>query len=216
MPINTAFWVLLKVFSRQPIYRSISVSRISAAPDAGTLECFVDMLEYGGETSESEAAGTGKLLKKSPQDAPLTRRLHGVKGSDRALIDDASAPRISMSQTILLVDDDDAVRELFARMLRSAYEVLEACSSKQARQRFDEYVGRIDLLICDVVMPGGNGPQLAEALILVDPTLRLLYVSGYPPDTEVLPGYPAPHIDFLQKPFSGKQLVARVASLLSN
>ena len=121
-----------------------------------------------------------------------------------------------MSQTILLVDDDDAVRELFARMLRSTYEVLEACSSKQARQKYDDYEGRIDLLICDVVMPGGNGPQLAEALILVDPTLRLLFVSGYPPDTEVLPGYPAPHVDFLQKPFSGRQLVARVASLLSN
>ena len=121
-----------------------------------------------------------------------------------------------MSQTILLVDDDDAVRELFARMLRATYEVLEACSSKQARQKYDDYEGRIDLLICDVVMPGGNGPQLAEALILVDPSLRLLFVSGYPPDTEVHPGYPAPHVDFLQKPFSGRQLVARVASLLAN
>ena len=139
-----------------------------------------------------------------------------VTGGERASIGGALASRISMSQTILLVDDDDAVRELFARMLRSAYEVLEACSSKQARQKYDEYEGRIDLLICDVVMPGGNGPQLAEALILVDPTLRLLFVSGYPPDTEVLPGYPAPHVDFLQKPFSGRQLVARVASLLEN
>jgi two-component system cell cycle sensor histidine kinase/response regulator CckA len=139
-----------------------------------------------------------------------------VESSHGALVDRASTSRISMSQTILLVDDDDAVRELFARMLRSAYEVLEACSSKQARQKYDEHEGRIDLLICDVVMPGGNGPQLAEALILVDPTLRLLFVSGYPPDTEVLPGYPAPHVDFLQKPFSGRQLVARVASLLAN
>jgi DNA-binding NtrC family response regulator len=157
-----------------------------------------------------------RLLKHGPQDAHSSRRLHGGTAGVRALIDDAAAPRISMSQTILLVDDDDAVRELFARMLRSAYEVLEACSSKQARQAFDDYAGRIDLLICDVVMPGGNGPQLAEALMAVDPTLRLLYVSGYPPDTEVLPGYPAPHIDFLQKPFSGRQLVARVASLLAN
>jgi two-component system cell cycle sensor histidine kinase/response regulator CckA len=159
---------------------------------------------------DATAAGgrTLELLDRTTQDAAGARRLHGEKSGDRA-------PQISMSQTILLVDDDDAVRELFARMLRSTYEVLEACSSKQARQRFDEYKGRIDLLICDVVMPGGNGPQLAEALIQVDPSLRLLYVSGYPPDTEVLPGYPAPHVDFLQKPFSGKQLVARVATLLA-
>jgi CheY-like chemotaxis protein len=156
------------------------------------------------------AGGQGlELLDRSPQEATDTRRLHGEKTGART-------PRISMSRTILLVDDDDAVRELFARMLRSTYEVLEACSSKQARQRFDEHQGKIDLLICDVVMPGGNGPQLAEALIQVDPALRLLYVSGYPPDTEVLPGYPAPHIDFLQKPFSGRQLVARVAVLLAN
>jgi two-component system cell cycle sensor histidine kinase/response regulator CckA len=180
------------------------------------MECFVDMLGYNDETSEARPAESVSLLKKEPQATRVLRRLHGVKAGDRAVIDDAAAPRISMSQTILLVDDDDAVRELFARMLRSTYEVLEACSSKQARQQFDEYDGRIDLVICDVVMPGGNGPQLAEALMLVDPTLRLLYVSGYPPDTEVLPGYPAPHIDFLQKPFSGRQLVARVATLLSN
>jgi two-component system cell cycle sensor histidine kinase/response regulator CckA len=180
------------------------------------MECFVDVLGHDDRTSGAQTADSVMLCKKDTQDARSGRRLHGVKAGDRALIDDAAVPQISMSQTILLVDDDDAVRELFARMLRSAYEVLEACSSKQARQKFDEYVGRIDLLICDVVMPGGNGPQLAEALMLVDPTLRLLYVSGYPPDTEVLPGYPAPHIDFLQKPFSGRQLVARVASLLSN
>jgi len=167
------------------------------------------------ETSAARAAESIGLLTRDPQDARATRRLHGVTG-DRARIDDAVVPRISMSQTILLVDDDDAVRELFARMLRATYEVLEACSSKQARQKYDDYEGRIDLLICDVVMPGGNGPQLAEALILVDPSLRLLFVSGYPPDTEVLPGYPAPHVDFLQKPFSGRQLVARVASLLAN
>jgi two-component system, cell cycle sensor histidine kinase and response regulator CckA len=172
------------------------------------------MLEYGNDSSR-RAAESLELLK-APKDAHASRRLPEEKSDVRALIVGASVPPISMSQTILLVDDDDAVRELFARMLRQAYHVLEACSSKQARQKFDEHEGRIDLLICDVVMPGGNGPQLAEALILVDPTLRLLFVSGYPPDTEVLPGYPAPHVDFLQKPFSGRQLVARVASLLSN
>lgn len=174
------------------------------------------MLVCDDEISARAGAEALKLLRKVPQDARANRRLHEEKGDERALIDGSSARQISMSQTILLVDDDDAVRELFARMLRSGYEVLEACSSKQARQKFDEHEGRIDLLICDVVMPGGNGPQLAEALILVDPQLRLLYVSGYPPDTEVLPGYPAPHVDFLQKPFSGRQLVARVATLLAD
>jgi DNA-binding NtrC family response regulator len=173
------------------------------------------MLEYGNDSSTRRAAASLKLLK-GPQDAHGSRRLPGEKDGDRTQIEGAPFPRTSMSQTILLVDDDDAVRELFAKMLRSAYQVLEACSSKQARQMFDEHEGHIDLLICDVVMPGGNGPQLAEALMLIDPSLRVLFVSGYPPDTEVLPGYPAPHVDFLQKPFSGRQLVARVASLLAN
>ena len=162
------------------------------------------------------AEGEAPNPPKGTQDARDTRRLFGEKEGDPALTGGVSAVRTSMTQTILLVDDDDAVRELFAKMLRSGYTVLEACSSRQARQRYDEHEGRIDLLICDVVMPGGNGPQLAEALFRVDPTLRLLYVSGYPPDTEVLPGYPAPHVDFLQKPFSGRQLVDRVATLLKN
>jgi len=173
------------------------------------------MLEYVNDSSTPRAAASLKLLK-APQEAHGSGRLAGEKNGVRAQIEGTPFPRTSMSQTILLVDDDDAVRELFARMLRSVYQVLEACSSKQARQKFDEHEGHIDLLICDVVMPGGNGPQLAEALMLVDPSLRLLFVSGYPPDTEVLPGYPAPHVDFLQKPFSGRQLVARVASLLAN
>jgi len=175
------------------------------------------MLEYGNESSTGRAAGSLTLLK-SPQDAHGSGRLPGETDGVRAHAEATSVPRkpMSQSQTILLVDDDDAVRELFAKMLRSSYHVLEASSSKQARQKFDEYEGHIDLLICDVIMPGGNGPQLAEALILIDPSLRLLFVSGYPPDTEVLPGYPAPHVDFLQKPFSGRQLVARVASLLAN
>jgi CheY-like chemotaxis protein len=215
MPETIQARVRLKLSGLQPITHAISVNSIAVAFGAGTLE-YVDMLGYDDQTSAAQTADPVMRQKKDPQDPLSGRRLHRVKAGDRALIDDAAVPRVSMSQTILLVDDDDAVRELFARMLRSAYEVLEACSSKQARQKFDEYVGRIDLLICDVVMPGGNGPQLAEALMLVDPTLRLLYVSGYPPETEVLPGYPAPHIDFLQKPFSGRQLVARVASLLSN
>jgi CheY-like chemotaxis protein len=163
--------------------------------------------------AESEAPDS---LEKGAKAAMDGRRLLSRKAGDLVSAADVSVPRKSMTQTILLVDDDDAVRELFAMVLRSGYVVLEACSSKEARERYEQHDGRIDLLICDVVMPGGNGPQLAEALIGVDPTLRLLFVSGYPPETEVLPGYPAPHVDFLQKPFSGRQLVDRVATLLKN
>ena len=77
------------------------------------------MLGYDDETSAARAGESVGLLKRGPQDARASRRLDGVPAGDRALIDGSSARQISMSQTILLVDDDDAVRELFARMLRS-------------------------------------------------------------------------------------------------
>jgi two-component system cell cycle sensor histidine kinase/response regulator CckA len=121
-----------------------------------------------------------------------------------------------LSETILLVDDDDAVRDLFVGVLRlRGYQVLEAASGEQAREVFDNFDGRVDLLISDVVMPGLSGPELARVLTLADPTLRLLFVSGYPQEDDALPTGAPSRVGFLLKPFSARQLVERVATLLA-
>jgi len=122
-----------------------------------------------------------------------------------------------MSETILLVDDNAGLRDLLAPTLRfCGYTVLEADSGEEARHVFERHEGRIDLLVCDIVMPGMSGPQLAETLIQTAPTLRLLFISGYQLALETFPVRLSVSADFLQKPFTLKRLVDRVDRALAN
>jgi len=122
-----------------------------------------------------------------------------------------------MSETILLVDDNAGLRDLLAPTLRfCGYTVLEADSGEQARRVFERHEGRVDLLVCDIVMPGMSGPQLAETLIQTAPAMRLLFISGYQLTLESFPVRLSVSADFLQKPFTLKRLVDRVDRALAN
>ncbi len=88
------------------------------------------------------------------------------------------------SETILLADDQEALRRVAARVLREAgYEVLEAASGDDAIALSDAHQGTIDLLLTDLVMPGTNGYQLAETLRGSRPQSKTLFMSGHPPST---------------------------------
>jgi CheY-like chemotaxis protein len=116
--------------------------------------------------------------------------------------------------TILLVEDEDPLRAVVARMLGQAgYRVLDARNAKEARQLFEQYKDDVALLVTDVIMPEMNGPALAQRLVAERPELRVLFVSGY---TEELPVLNAPggKSQFLAKPFSSATLVSAVAELL--
>ncbi len=124
----------------------------------------------------------------------------------------AAAPR-GGSETILLVEDEPGIRALMAQSLRRlGYEVLEAADATAARRLVAGR--RIDLLLSDVVMPGTDGPTLAEALLAEQPDLRILFVSGYAPG--LVPGRPAVErrYAFLSKPFDAATLAARVREVL--
>ena len=83
-------------------------------------------------------------------------------------------------ETVLVVDDEAAVRTLVARLLKiQGYTVLEAENAKQALEMCSSHHRSIDLLVTDVVMPGISGPQLAERVMSLEPAARVLYVSGY-------------------------------------
>ncbi len=118
------------------------------------------------------------------------------------------------SATILLVEDEDPLRAVVARMLAQAgYRVLDARSPSEAIQLFVEHQADIALLVTDVIMPEMNGPALAQRLVALRPELRVLFVSGY---TEELPVLNAPggKSQFLAKPFSSTTLIAAVAEML--
>ena len=117
------------------------------------------------------------------------------------------------TETILLVEDDAAVRDLSKRILQSSgYTVLDAPDGQTALQAAAEHTAPIHLLITDHVMPRMSGSQLAEALARIHPETRMLVMSGYA--DHMLPGLPSGGDDLLQKPFSPMTLAKKVREVL--
>nr|WP_320013285.1 response regulator [uncultured Desulfobulbus sp.] len=105
--------------------------------------------------------------------------------------------------TVLLVEDEPAILEMATLLLESlGYSVLAAHAPSQALQVAQEYDGRIDLLITDVVMPEMNGPQLAQKILLLRPELRQLFMSGYSSGVMEHHGMKDKNVHFIHKPFT--------------
>jgi len=119
------------------------------------------------------------------------------------------------TETILLVEDDAAVRGLSARALREAgYEVLVAPTPADALDLSTSTAGTIHLLVTDVVMAGMSGKTLADAISALRPDMRILFVSGYTENTIVRHGVLEPGVHFLSKPFTPTKLREQVRSVL--
>jgi len=117
--------------------------------------------------------------------------------------------------TVLLVEDEVAVRSVTQRMLKAAgHQVLVAESGEQALALAELHSGSIDLLVTDVVMAKIGGPELAQRLVAVRPELKVLFISGYT-QNQVPAGAGNPGIDFLHKPFTYEALKEKVSALLS-
>lgn len=113
-----------------------------------------------------------------------------------------------------MVEDAEALRDLTRRLLeRQGYEVLTAANADDARRQFDRRPS-IDVLLTDVVMPGGSGPELTRQLVQRRPGLKVVYMSGYTEDTIVHHGVLAAGIAFLQKPFTGESLGWKIQEVL--
>ncbi|HET8625706.1 MAG TPA: response regulator, partial [Gemmatimonadales bacterium] len=107
------------------------------------------------------------------------------------------------TETILVAEDDAVVRLLAVRTLREAgYTVLEADTAAAGLALAAAHPGPIHLLLTDVVMPGGSGRDLAEALLPRWPHLRVIFMSGYTSDVVLRRGVVEESVRFLAKPFS--------------
>jgi two-component system, cell cycle sensor histidine kinase and response regulator CckA len=121
----------------------------------------------------------------------------------------------SGGETILLVEDDPAVRRMAAEVLLSTgYRVLAAPSGADALRVAAEYDGRLDLLLTDVVMPGMTGPELARQFMAKFPRIRILYMSGYTDDAIERHGFRERTMRVLQKPFTHDTLAQGVREAL--
>jgi CheY-like chemotaxis protein/two-component sensor histidine kinase len=117
------------------------------------------------------------------------------------------------SGTVLVVEDDDAVRKLVAKILSEAgWRVLVTSSAREALS-LANWEPSIDVLVTDVVMPEINGHELAQRLLALRPDLRVLYISGYTPDVVRARGVVASQEAFLQKPFTAAVLTQTVLEL---
>jgi CheY-like chemotaxis protein len=138
----------------------------------------------------SEAAPVAALL-----EAPLRTTGHG--------------------ETLLVVEDEDALRDVAGRILSGAgYRVLAADGGGQALELAALHEGAIDLLVSDVVMPGMLGKELAERLTCVRPDTRVLYMSGYAQPVLASQGTLEPGVALLEKPFTAADLLSAVRKRL--
>ncbi|HWE44036.1 MAG TPA: response regulator [Gemmatimonadaceae bacterium] len=122
----------------------------------------------------------------------------------------------SSGQTVLVVDDDAAVRAVAKRILeRAGYRVLSAVSAAEAESVWASHDGPIDLLMTDLMMPDTNGADLAKHFIAARPQSRVLYTSGYTGENVVRRGLIAGDASFLAKPFSIDDALAKVHQALT-
>jgi two-component system, cell cycle sensor histidine kinase and response regulator CckA len=136
--------------------------------------------------------------------------------SDPVRLPRTEATVLTGTETILLVEDEDAVRTLAGKVLRGlGYTVLEATLAREAVEIAGKHAPGIDLLLTDVVMPGHSGAELARMLMDSLPKLKVLYMSGYTDEAIIHHGVLAANIAYLQKPFTPTALATKVREVLS-
>jgi two-component system, cell cycle sensor histidine kinase and response regulator CckA len=152
----------------------------------------------------AEAKAQDSDVKVAGSEAPVT----AAKVAD-------TAKDLSGSATVLLVEDEDAVRMGGVRALTSrGYTVHEASSGIEALEIFNELGGKIDIVVSDVVMPEMDGPTLLGELRKLQPDIKFVFVSGYAEDAFAKNLPEDAHFGFLPKPFSLKQLATVVKEVL--
>jgi CheY-like chemotaxis protein len=165
--------------------------------------------QSGGHVAVSSEPGVGTTFKlylpRTEEEVTGHKPSPGVRAAPRG------------SETVLLAEDDPAVRALSRHALRAGgYKVLEAGDGAEAVRVAEVYLRPIHLLVTDVVMPGVGGRELAARLLALHPETKVLFVSGYPDDAVVRQGIREEQAHFLQKPFSADSLAQKVREVLDS
>jgi PAS domain S-box-containing protein len=120
------------------------------------------------------------------------------------------------SETILLAEDSESLREMAKEYLESiGYTVLSAVSGEKALQWAKDFEGPIHLLLTDVVMPEMSGPELANHMASLRPGVKIIFTSGYTVDAVARQGVPDPNVAFIQKPYRPKALAKKIRQVLN-
>jgi PAS domain S-box-containing protein len=141
-------------------------------------------------------------------------RAHELAAAAESGVEETNKP--GGNETVLLVEDEDAVRHMAQEILQSnGYCVLDASNGNEAVRVSAEHKGTIDLMVTDVVMPQLGGRELAEKLFVTRPEMRVLYMSGYTDDAIVHHGVVDGRASFLEKPFTSDALARKIREVLA-
>jgi two-component system cell cycle sensor histidine kinase/response regulator CckA len=210
-------------------YVLLRVIDTGAGMDAGTMahlfEPFFTTKEVGKGTGlglatvygvVKQSGGFISVASEPGRGAAFSVYLPRVGESVEASVAERDGPGSSEGkETILLVEDEIAVRAVASQVLRRlGYAVLEAADARSALQFAEEHKGAIALLVTDVVMPGLDGRELADRLRARRPQLKVLFMSGYAYDAALEHGPLKPGLNFLQKPFTPEGLAQKVREVL--
>ena len=177
--------------------------------------------DFGGVAAITE--GLDEIDKAVTRARDLARRLlldspadvEAAPAVSRPLPQARPSAHASRGQTILIADDEEPVRRVASRLLaRHGYAVREAANGAEALQVLAAAHGEIDLLVSDIIMPEMGGLELARRVANEFPNVPILLISGYSDSQELGQSFPA-HLDLLQKPFSGTELIAAVAECVA-
>ena len=139
----------------------------------------------------------------------------GIAPKPEEVREDKPGPDLTGAGTILLVEDEDAVRLFSARALKNkGYNVLEARSGEEALEVLEKEGAKVDLIVSDVVMPQMDGPTLYKHVCEKWPKMRVIFVSGYTEDRLREQFTSGETIYFLPKPFTLKQLAGKVKEVM--
>jgi len=164
---------------------------------------------------DAQSLGAGRLRAgQSPAVDAAVVREPATPAAPVAVTPHASGPRGAV--TVLVADDEAALRTAAARVLRAGgYNVLQASNGEEALAVAAAHPGRVGVLLTDVVMPGIGGVELAARVVARDPAIRVVYMSGYPQShLEAVGGLPGGHA-FVDKPFGLDTLLAAVQDALA-
>ena len=141
---------------------------------------------------------------------PITKAAEAARTKRRH-----EGPSTGKLESILLVEDDPAIRKLLQRSLReSGYDVKEAADAAQALGILRREPGAVSLLVTDVIMPDRSGPELADVIREEQPGVKVLFISGYTSNETIEYGVLGSELNLLQKPFSMQELSRRVRETL--
>jgi two-component system, cell cycle sensor histidine kinase and response regulator CckA len=178
-------------------------------PGLGLATVYGIVTQANGEVSIASSPGLGTTVTVL---LPITGDRPGA--ADAA---EPGLPTAGRGETLLVVEDEDALREVAGRILSGAgYRVLAAECGSAALELAGRHEGTIDLLLSDVVMPGMLGKELAERLTGARPDTRVLYMSGYAQPVLHSQGTLDPGVTLLEKPFTADDLLAAVRRRLDD